>query len=761
MRIGNLDARGQAVFDDAQNTAAAPAISFDSDTDTGLYRSAADTLGFSTGGTERLSVASTGATFANPVLAAAGSAAAPSQAFSGDTDTGFYSAGADEIGMAVGGSNAATLSASALTLASGHDIVLSGGGELTGLPATPSGATAAVSKAYADSLSAGLDPKESVKAATVSDPGGTYNSSGGTGGTGEYTAMDLTAGAFDGVTLAVNDRVLIKNASPDTENGIYVVTTAGAAGVIERSSDQDGTPSNEVSGGNFTFVEEGTTNANTGWVLTGTGELTLNTDSIVWTQFSGAGSVTAGIGLSQSGTTLFMDIDSSLSTETVVAGDEIAFHDVSFSNTATDTGSRKTTISSFLTTLGIMTQVGGANPITASDGVAVTNAGTSVDIELDITNLGAATIAGADELVFDDGATGNHAKTTVTNFLADLDIVNSLGGNGFAVQTASDTYTARSVAVSGAGDAAGLSVTNGDGVAGNPTLGLDIVGVAAAGEDAAAADLFILNNDSASANQAFTLAEVANGISSSLSLAYFNAVSGDSGTATADIVNDALSLVGAANGGITTAATDGPEQVTFAITPIDLTTGGATLALGDFIIVSDSADAAGDTALKYTFTDMVQDLDIPNAISSNGMVVRTAADTYASRSIAVNGAGNLAGLAVTNGDGSSGNPTLGVDIQNAAAAGENLATGDEILIYNTSASANQTLTGQELADGVSAIIGLASSLADADGDTRMQVEEAADEDIIRFDVGDTPTGYGAVADVMTVRLVHRSASPLV
>ena len=119
---------------------------------------------------------------------------------------------------------------------------------------------------------------------TVSDPGGTYNSTGGTGGTGEYTAIDLTAsGPFDGLgagAIQVGDRLLIKNASSATENGIYVVTTAGATGVIERSADMDGSPANEVSGGNFTFVENGTALAGTGWVVQGDGILTLNTDPI-------------------------------------------------------------------------------------------------------------------------------------------------------------------------------------------------------------------------------------------------------------------------------------------------------------------------------------------------------------------------------------------------------------------------------------------------------------------------------------------------
>jgi len=60
MRIGNIDARGQAVFDDALNTAAIPAISFDGDVDTGFTRTAEDVIDISTGGTSRLQIESDG-----------------------------------------------------------------------------------------------------------------------------------------------------------------------------------------------------------------------------------------------------------------------------------------------------------------------------------------------------------------------------------------------------------------------------------------------------------------------------------------------------------------------------------------------------------------------------------------------------------------------------------------------------------------------------------------------------------------------------
>lgn len=152
--------------------------------------------------------------------------------------------------------------------------------------------TQIVNKDYVDSTAAGLDPKESVRVRTIADIGGTYAPAGGAGGTGAFTGVDLTsATSWDlGPALTVGNRVLVMDQADPKQNGIYVVTTAGVAGAIERASDQDGSPAGEVSGGNFTFVEVGAQYASTGWVLQGDGTLTLNTDPLNWVQFSAAGS---------------------------------------------------------------------------------------------------------------------------------------------------------------------------------------------------------------------------------------------------------------------------------------------------------------------------------------------------------------------------------------------------------------------------------------------------------------------------------------
>ena len=158
--------------------------------------------------------------------------------------------------------------------------------------ATPTGGTDAANKNYVDAQLQGLDVKNSVRVATTAN--GTLSSAFANGQT------------VDGITLATNDRILIKDQSTGSENGIYTVNASGAP---TRATDFDA--DSEVTGGTFFFVEEGTVNADNGFVMTNDGSVTVGTTALVFTQFSGAGQVIAGAALTKSGNTLNVGVDDS------------------------------------------------------------------------------------------------------------------------------------------------------------------------------------------------------------------------------------------------------------------------------------------------------------------------------------------------------------------------------------------------------------------------------------------------------------------
>lgn len=181
--------------------------------------------------------------------------------------------------------------------------------KITGL-LDPTGAQDAATKAYVDSVATGLDVKASVQWASMKPVTVTYAATGGTAARGQLTAMPLTTASVDtgsSGNFATNDRVLLKDQATGAQNGIWVVTTpgSGANGVWDRATDFD--QDAEVTAGAFTFVEKGLVNADTGWVLTTDNPIIIGGASgtaLVFTQFSGAGSWTAGNGLTQSGNTI-------------------------------------------------------------------------------------------------------------------------------------------------------------------------------------------------------------------------------------------------------------------------------------------------------------------------------------------------------------------------------------------------------------------------------------------------------------------------
>jgi hypothetical protein len=173
------------------------------------------------------------------------------------------------------------------------------GSIITGL-SEPVNSTDAATKNYVDTVAEGLHVHEAARVATTNTlavlSGGTVTYNNGTAGVGATLTLSAGLTALDGVTLANGDRILVKNQATQAHNGMYVRTSAT---VLTRATDFD--TAAEIGGGDFTFVESGTVYANTGWVQT-VEVLTVGTDNVIWQQFSGTGTFTAGNGLTISGT---------------------------------------------------------------------------------------------------------------------------------------------------------------------------------------------------------------------------------------------------------------------------------------------------------------------------------------------------------------------------------------------------------------------------------------------------------------------------
>ena len=206
--------------------------------------------------------------------------------------------------------------------------------KITGL-ATPTADGDGATKGYVDSVTQGLDVKDSVKATTTAN--GTLSSAFANGST------------IDGVSLSTNDRILIKNQSTQTENGIYIVNSSGAP------TRADDLAAGSDAAGAFVFIEQGTVNAENGFVCTSNkGSAVVGTNNLVFSQFSGAGQITAGDGLDKSGNTLSVDLKSNggLVIESTEIAVDLGASSITGTLAVSDGGTGATSATNALTNLG-------------------------------------------------------------------------------------------------------------------------------------------------------------------------------------------------------------------------------------------------------------------------------------------------------------------------------------------------------------------------------------------------------------------------
>ena len=381
---------------------------------------------------------------------------------------------------------------------------------------TPTASTDAATKQYVDDVAQGLAIQAPAVAASTGTlatmSGGTVTYDNGTAGVGAtLTISGSTLTAIDGVTLSTDDRIVIKDESTSAHNGIYTYTSST---VLTRATDFD-TPT-EMAGGDFVFVQQGTLYNDTGWVMTDP-VTTVGTSDVTFVQFSGAGSFTAGAGLTLTGTEFSVNVDN-LTTD-ISGGNVVVKTSAQFTtpNIGAATGTSLTATGNVaggnLTTAGVVSATGnviggnlttagavvatgnvsGGNITTGADVVAVGNIDSTAGIfngdGFGLSNIPAANITGLSLSGIANGtsnvdiATADGNISMAVNGTGDVVIVSDAGIEVTGTADISSTVTAPAFTANTGlftGDAGGLSNVVGANVTGEVSFAATANAVAGA-----------------------------------------------------------------------------------------------------------------------------------------------------------------------------------------------------------------------------------------------------------------------------------------
>jgi hypothetical protein len=339
---------------------------------------------------------------------------------------------------------------------------------------TPSSNTDIANKEYVDDVAQGVALKPAADAASTANISGTYDN--GTAGVGSTMTFAAAASfTVDGVTFdTVGQGLLLKDQTSALQNGRYYLSTVGDAGtawVFTRCGYCD--TSDEIPGG-YIFIQGGTANASTGWVMTvaDAATFTVGTDAITVIQFSGAGTYTAGTGLDLTGTVFSLDHlgiqsltdpgadrilfwdDSGTSTGWLSLGTHLSISGTTLASDATNSNTPSTIVARDASgnfSAGTITAALSGNASTATAWATTRTITMSGDVSSDAVNI--------------DG-TGN---VTITNTVVADDSHNHIISNVDGLQTALDAKADETITIT-----AGTGLSGGGDLTANRTLDLDL-----------------------------------------------------------------------------------------------------------------------------------------------------------------------------------------------------------------------------------------------------------------------------------------------
>jgi fibronectin-binding autotransporter adhesin len=325
-------------------------------------------------------------------------------------------------------------------------------GPLT-LNANPTASLQAATKQYVDNLVSGLFIKEAARVATQSNISGTYTN--GTNGVGAKLTGSGPLDTISGLTVNVGDRVLVKNQTTKSQNGIYLMT---ASNPFELTRAIDFNNSLNMNAGDAFFVGEGTL-ATTQWIMTTTGAINTGTTDVEFTQFGGPGTYTGGTGIEVNGTTisnkgvLSVTGSGAVSATTVNGAVTLGFTQSTVPTTSGGTG---------------LTNIGTANQV-----LRVNSAGTALEWGT-VTGGGSGTVTSVG-LSMPTGFTVSNSPVTSSGNIAVSTTLNGIvagNGSGFTTVTVGSglSYSNGTLSATGGGGSGTVTSVGGTGTVNGLTL---------------------------------------------------------------------------------------------------------------------------------------------------------------------------------------------------------------------------------------------------------------------------------------------------